>query len=263
MTLKALQSRFRDFIAAPDAASTPSFSGPGMAIYRDAYRGRLLAALEASFPRTRRWVGSDPFQAAATHYILMRPPTSWTLDNYGSDFPALLAQLFAEDPEVGDLAWLEWAMAQAFAAPDGPILGFEALAAANYQGTDWDHVAFTPASGVSMRWVATPCTDLWVSLDDDDSAALAPHMPRSPLIEPHLALVWRKDVTAHYRLVAPDEAHALAGLIAGACLGRVAQSATADTLGHRLVKWLSDGLFADHQLRPPPRGAADPGSALA
>lgn len=263
MTLKALQSRFRDFIAAPDAASPPSFSGPGMAIYRDAYRGRLLAALEASFPRTRRWVGRDPFQAAATHYILTRPPTSWTLDTYGSDFPALLTQLFAEDPEVGDLSWLEWAMAQAFAAPNGPILGFEALAAASYQGADWDHVAFTPASGVGMRWVETPCTELWVGLDDDDSTALATSIPRTPLAKPHLALVWRKDVTAHYRLVAPDEAHALAGLIAGACLGHVAHSATADTLGHMLAKWLSDELFADHQLRPPSPAAADPGSALA
>lgn len=263
MTLRALQSRFRDFIAAPDAASPPGFSGPGMAIYRDAYRGRLLAALEASFPRTRRWVGRDPFQAAATHYILTRPPTSWTLDTYGSDFPALLTQLFAEDPEVGDLAWLEWAMAQAFAAPDGPILGFEALAAASYQAADWDHVAFTPASGVGMRWVETPCTELWVGLDYDDSAALATSIPRTPLAKPHLALVWRKDVTAHYRLVAPDEAHALAGLIAGACLGHVAHSATANTLGHMLAKWLSDELFADHQLRPPSPAAADPGSALA
>ena len=114
MSLLALQTEFHREIIADDDGMAPSSTG--MAIYRDAYRGRLLAALETSFERTRRWTGEDTFTAAACHFILTHPPAGWTLDAYGADFPDLLAALFADDPEVAELAWLAWQMSQAFAA---------------------------------------------------------------------------------------------------------------------------------------------------
>ncbi len=154
MSLLTLQSAFRAEIVADDEGLAPS--SLGMAIYRDAYRGRLLAALESSFERTRRWVGEEAFTAAACHYILTHPPVSWTLDDYGGDFPELLETLFAKDPEVSELAWLEWHLSQAFAAPDTPTLDPAALAAACKTDAEWDCISFRMAAGYAMRPIATP-----------------------------------------------------------------------------------------------------------
>ena len=56
-------------------------------------------------------------------HVARVPPSSWTLDAYPRDFPATLAPLYPDDPEVAELAVLELALAEAFVGADaaGPI----------------------------------------------------------------------------------------------------------------------------------------------
>lgn len=237
MSLLTLQSAFRDEIVADDDGLVPSSAG--MAIYRDAYRGRLLAALESSFERTRRWTGEETFAAAACHYILTRPPVSWTLDDYGADFPELLAALFTDDPEVSELGWLEWRMSQAFAALDRPTLDPAALAATCRTDAEWDRVSFEMAAGFAMRPVATNCVALWAGLTEEQGDPLA-----AVGVETGWLLVWRHGLTSRYRLTTKREADALGILVRGGTLGKLAMGGEADQLGVWLAQWFSDGIFA-------------------
>ena len=237
MTLLARQTAFCAEIVAGDDAAPPS--SIGMAIYRDAYRGRLLGALEVSFERTRQWVGADAFTTAACHYVLTHPPSDWTLDGYGAHFPGILAELFAGDPEVAELAWFEWHIQQAFAAPDRPVLNSAALMAAGYGEADWEHVRFAMTAGFVMRAVATDCLSLWTGLAEDEDGPIVVE----PAIDSVLA-VWRKNFRPTYRLFDKTEAAALERLAAGATFGAVAADCDGEKLGAWLARWLDDGMFS-------------------
>lgn len=240
MSLLDLQRAFYAEISADDEAAPPSCAG--MAIYRNAWRGRLIEALEVSFERTRRWTGEDAFTAAACHYVLANPPRGWTLDLYGEQFPALLEELFAQDREVTELAWLEWQMQRAFAALDAPQLDPAALATAGLEGAQWDALGFVMAAGFASREVATDCTALWHALD----RAEADFTPRQTGGE--WLLVWRAGLVPHFRAADPAEGRALAALAGGASLGDLAAAHPPELLGAWLAGWLGEGLFSDLRL---------------
>jgi hypothetical protein len=193
-----------------------------------------------SFERTRLWVGEEAFTAAACHYILLNPPSGWTLDDYGDGFPAMLTILFAEDADVAELAWLEWHMQRAFAAPDQPELAADDLAQAGLRDDEWEHLRFVLAAGYAMRAIATDCVTLWEALADPAQMAAA----QSLAGEAHL-IVWRRGFSPHYRIIDSDEARLLRALADGQSFGLLAASANAEELGAALATWLADGLLSE------------------
>src|SRR3546814_3597676 len=89
-----------------------------MSVYRGNYRSALVEAMRSTYERTEKWVGEAAFRRAAAHHLIAHPPSSWTIDDAGAGFDRTCAELFANDPEVAELAWLEWTMLEAFTAPD-------------------------------------------------------------------------------------------------------------------------------------------------
>ena len=238
MTLAARQQAFYAEISATDDGA--ALSSLGMAIYQNAYRSRLIAALETSYERTRRWVGEAAFTAAACHYIIAHPPTGWTLDSYGNHFPAVLAELFAGDPEVAELAWFEWHMQQAFAALDRPELTAQELTEAGLAQADWESVRFSMAAGFTARAITQDCAGLWQAMIGDHPAefALQPALPS-------VLMIWRKGLSPHYRVISPAEFAALDCLAIGAPFGEAALRAGEPAqFGGWFAQWLSEGLFA-------------------
>ena len=248
MTLARSQQAFCAEIAATDEAAPPST--PGMAIYQNAYRARLLAALETSYECTRRWVGEAAFTAAACHYVIAQPPRDWTLDRYGAQFPQVLAELFAADPEVAELAWLEWQMQQTFAAPDLPELTARGLTEARLDEADWESVRLTMAAGFAARPITQDVAGLWQTLQSDEPAKFTLQSDA-----PGVLAVWRKGLSPHYRVFPGDEFAALDCLVRGATFGDAANLAGDPArFGGWFAAWLSEGLFA--ALDPPLNHAA-------
>ena len=241
MNLAAHQQAFVGRLGAIDDGAVPE--SRGLQIYQNAYRERLLCALEAGFEQTRQWVGEDAFVAAARHYVMTHPPTSWTLDTYGADFPATLASLFAQDGEVAELAWLEWHLQQAFSAPDLPELSGADLAQAGLAEDEWEQLGFSMAAGFAAQPVAHDITGLWQALRGGTAADFA----LSPT-EPGVLVVWRQTLTPHYRLLSEGEFAALDCLVQGGSFGTAAALCGADhaaALGLWLAQWLGEGLFAE------------------
>lgn len=239
MSLIERQRAFIAEIAADDDVTTNSL---GMAIYRNAYRARLTDALGAGFERTRHWVGEDMFALAASHYVLSHPPQSWTIDAYGSHFPQVLGALFAGDPEVAELAWMEWHMQQAFAAADRGEITPGQLAQADLGESDWAELRLIPAAGLASRPVGHDLRALWRALAD------GPPADRQVLNrDPATLLIWRKQFSPHYRLVADDEFAALSLLLEGKSFGEAAATigeAGLAAFGQWFAQWLQDGLFS-------------------
>lgn len=235
MSLLALQRSFRAQIAGDDGAVP---SSAGMKIYRNAYRGRLVAAFEARFKRTRCWVGTESFAAAACHYILSHPPSGWTLDDYGETFPGELATVFRDDPDVSELAWLEWHLQRVFGVSDAGELDVVALSSAGYSERAWDALGFAMASGFVLRALHTNSVEIWEALDAGTAA------PQAAAIQNRFVIVWRAGFQPRYRVLAADEFYALNMIAQGATLGHVGAEIDPAQLGAWLARWLGDGLFA-------------------
>lgn len=251
--LSAIQRQFQATVTGVEEAGVldwPTDMRDGLAVYRTAYRSRLRDCLRSAFDKSRQWIGDDSFDAAAAHHLILHPPSSWTLDDLGLGFSDTLGELFPNDPEIAELAWLEWEMQQIFTSPDGPVLAAADFAdqASHYSEDDWLNLRLAFIPGLATRIVTTDCAALWSAIDS------ATDMP--PLDLPHhhtMLLVWRQYMRSQFRLLDPVEAIGLPLMQSGASFEQLCAAlvdacggdAGVAAAGTMLGRWMTDGLVSD------------------
>lgn len=104
---------------------------PRFAVYRNNVLISLSQALAAGFPVTRELVGGEFFDAMARDYIMLEPPTSPVLIEYGDGFADFIERFPPAEgvPYLADVARLERMRVRAHHAPDAPLLAPETLQA--------------------------------------------------------------------------------------------------------------------------------------
>ncbi|AHE51974.1 DNA-binding domain-containing protein [Sphingomonas sanxanigenens] len=244
MSLLVFQRDMRAWLVREDEAAAARIgpdAAPGLRVHQNNYRAQLVACLETGFERTRAWIGDDAFRAAAAFHIDRVPPGGWTLDAYGQDFPSSLALIYPADPEVGELAWIDLALDEAFVGPDAP-----AITAADLADIDWDRAVLRMVPTIDIGDLATNADRIWTAL-----AAGEEPPPPYRRDAPGAILVWRQGLVPRFRAIDTDEQSALirarAGLpftalcaIAVEALGEQPGIARA---GEWLGRWVSDGLI--------------------
>jgi hypothetical protein len=241
MSLATLQRAFQAHIlTGDDAVATlvePSMRR-GLPIYHHAYRAALRDVLRDTFEKTLLWLGEDSFDAAADAYVEATPSKSWTLSDYGSGFPDMLTTRFDADPEVGEIAWLDWSLRHAFAA--GSI---ETPDAARLAAVDWETAHLTLAPHVAFRRIETNVIDVWNGLPDTPVAA-------DKLDAPIGLVVWRNDLTPEFRSVDLVEVSALERIAAGRSFAEMCADLAEQwpiepgVIGSLLGRWLGDAIVA-------------------
>lgn len=243
MTLLAMQRNFRDWlVTGEDAAAEVLGGGHGTAVYQNNYRTALVSSLAETFQRLALWLGDAAFEAAAARYIDARPPSSWTLDAYGADFTAFVGGLYPDDPEVAELASIDWTVGQVFVGPDAEALRPEALSVA-----DWETAVITPVPSLLVMPIATNADVIWQALATGET----PPAPE-PAVQGTALLVWRQGLEPVFRRAEAHERDVLAWSAAGegfagvceriaATLGEEAAVTAAGTL---LGRWLSEEMVA-------------------
>jgi hypothetical protein len=243
MSLLALQTGLRDWLTteAEPALQAPRMEA-GLSVYLNNYRAQLMACLAESYPTLHAWLGDAAFEAAAATHIDRTPPGSWTLDAYGLGFPATLRVLYPDDAEVGDLAALECALAQAFIAPDSAPLDPASLA-----GIDWDRARLRFVPALTMLAVSSNAGAIWSAIAQGETPPPAEMLP-----QPGAILVWREGFTPAFRTLESTEARALEALQEGCDFGAlcailVAREGEAEgpqIAGAWLAQWLGDAIIA-------------------
>ncbi|MBL4835799.1 MAG: putative DNA-binding domain-containing protein [Pseudomonas sp.] len=249
-SLATMQSQMIASLVAEDADLSQCWSEQqqaGLAVYRNNYRTATIGALQNTFERTCRLVGEASFIKAAIHHIIQHPPHSWSLDHVGGGFSSTCAALFRNDPEVSELAWLEWAMHGAFTAPDITPMHVTAFAeaTASFESEDWYEMVlrFTPEIVVGV--VTHDLIALWQQTAEAPAAE-----PVGKLNAPHSAVVWREGELPVFRLLADYEAAAMQAMRDGANYGDACEivlakcpvDEAAALAGAMLSRWLTDGL---------------------
>lgn len=221
-----------------------------LTVYANGYFYRIRDALREDFGALHSALGERPFHNLVTAYLIAHPPTHPSLRYAGGRLPEFLAadpaaRVFrARCPFVADLAALEWALLEAFDAPDALSLPRDALAAV--PANDWAALRFelTPTlQSLTLAWPVHRARKIYDGGGDLVSSRL-------PSEETRLR-VWRKSERVFYRPMSPLEQASLGALRAGACFGDVCERAAAETGDEGaarkalalLERWLADEIL--------------------
>ncbi|MBS0503019.1 MAG: putative DNA-binding domain-containing protein [Proteobacteria bacterium] len=246
MTLLDLQRDFLGFLLDEPSdipVAVGGSSGPGLAVYHNAYGGQLVECLKDSYERLWAWLGDEAFEAAARRHIAAHPPHSWTLADYGVKFSETMADLYPDDPEVAEIAALDWALRRAFDGPDAPAFDRQQLAA-----VDWDEavIAFVPT--LTLLPVKTNCGAIWNAIAAEEEVPAAEFLP-----EPGWVRVWRVGLQPHFASIETAEMGAIQLASSGMSFARLCDrlseeigvETAVDAAGRYLASWVQDQMIAD------------------
>jgi hypothetical protein len=251
MRLGALQGAFRDrVLGGPDAVADALAAPPGvdpqarMDIYVRAYRARLYEALASTFEKTAAYLGEDGFEAACDGFVAASRSHSWTLRDYGRGFPEHLDTAWPDDPEVGELARLDWTLRRAFDGPDSEPIAPEAYAALDEAA--WSRVVFRLHPTLAVLKIRTNVADIWRALNADEAPPAPAALDRTVSLR-----IWRRDLRPHFRTIGDAEARALAWTEEGLGFAEIcdrlareeAPDAATSVASDILQSWIADELI--------------------
>ena len=244
MSLLSLQRGLKAQILDDSPGQDPTYgenSAAGLAVYHNAYRAQLVACLRDTYEKTWLWIGDAAFDTAARDFVASHPPSSWTLNVYGAEFPAFLRDRFASDAEIGELAWLDWGLRRAFDGDNAEPLSPERL-----ESLDWEQAVLALAPTLSLHPVTTNVGAIWGALAEETSPPTVEPLPQRASLR-----VWRSGLSPQYRTIDALETRAIERVQAGerfglvcasVCEGLDEESAT-QRIGSMLSAWLHDELI--------------------
>ena len=176
-------------------------------VYNGGYVSRLVGVLETDYKATRQALG-ERWQSVAMAAVYANPSHEKNLNPYGRMLPPYIAS--REDlPDrafLADLSRLEWAMTEAFDAPE--FAPFDMASAQSQPESAWARAVFVPNPSLRVHEFAYP-VNAYVK------AVLADESPELPSPQPTATAVYRKEQTV-WRLDLPLEVSAiLHALVAG------------------------------------------------
>jgi hypothetical protein len=266
-SLRALQEWFVEAVTSPcdderltAGARSVLTRGPALeelerlAIYRYAYRSRLVECLADDYPALQFALGPEPFEALCHEYIRRHPSSSPNLNFFGrsmADFCRVEAQgPFPLRAFSADLAKLEWALVEVLHARDSEALSPAALEAIPIDG--WPSARLPPSAAVRLLRFEHPVNAFFQSFKTDGEPDVPGPSPAATVVYRTEMTLWRMDLT-------PAMATLLEGLFRGEtlgeALGKLAEGLREDEAeeAERNVmvwfrEWVRGGLFARVEL---------------
>lgn len=239
--LAAIQRAFYDRVTAGEGAMDPGLLGGTrhLGVYADMYIDRLHDVLADDFPKLRTALGHEAFRDLAVQFIRARPPTSFTVRDFGLALSEHLAARTDLPAWSANLAALERARVDVFDGSDAVAFSRDALAAVPVEQFPELELRLVPASVlVPLHWTVD---DLWSAVEDE-----AAHVIPEPC--ERWALVWRSDARVLHRTLDDDEAPLVMLLARGATLAHVSARLVDVSSGapeQRMVELLTRWLDAE------------------
>lgn len=222
----------------PVAPATPDVQGRPH-IYHHAYRARLVDVLADTFAKTYLYMGSDTFDDHAGAYVVAYPPLHRSLHRYGEGMVEYLHALYPDNPELHELAQLDWDLRTRFDSAD-----HTALSVADANSVPWLSQSAPLHPSALLRPITTNVMALWNAIHTDQDVPEAVALP-----QPTTLVVWRKEQQPHFRSLVGAEAQFIRLLHQGlsveaACAQLVESGHMPDTptLSGWLGALLQDGL---------------------
>jgi hypothetical protein len=213
-------------IAEAIADAPPLSVADRLGIYRNAYRVRLIEALDDTYPVLHALLGDEVFVALGEEFVSAHPSVHRSLRWYGAELSEFLGQCppYAEQPILAELALLEWTLAEVFDAADADPTPRAALSAVD--ASAWSGLQFELHPSLRRLHLQWNTVAAWQAMSREET-------PPDPLCAEHPVpwLLWRQNLQNYFRSMAADEAAALDSALRGATFGEICEA---------LAEWLSD-----------------------
>lgn len=180
---------------------------------------RLGQFLRGDYPRLHAYLGEVRFaqlvQACTDAYPSDTPSERW----YSRHLPGFLAGCasFRRHPELAELARLENALAEAFAAPESPAIAMQDVA--RIPPEQLGRTTFALAPTVRRFPVSTNVTTIWAALRCEER----PPFPID-LQAPLQVMVWRQSLGSRFRILGDEEAAAIDAMAKGSTFAEICGS---------------------------------------
>jgi hypothetical protein len=222
-----------------------------LAIYADAYRLRLLEALETDFVALRALLGAEEFEQLGRAYIDAHPSDHYSLRYFGRHLGRFLAQAapYRDQPLLAEVARFEWALTDAFDAPDAGVAAVDDMAGVPPESWPGLRFALHPSlQRIELQWNVPA---IWNAVDAEQ-----PLPPPQPAEYPVGWMVWRQGLQIFFRSLSVDQAWMLDALRDGQTFAAVCEGLTewvdaqhvALHAAALLKQWLEDGLITRIEL---------------
>ena len=175
-----------------------------LGIYAEAYRLRLLEALQDSFPALHTLLGDQRFQDLGLAYIEAYPSQHFSIRYFGNHLSDFLATtpIYQKTPILHEMAVFEWTLRDVFDAADSTTISLETLHQISPEQWENLHFQFHPSvRRIDFNWNVP---QLWKAIEQDE-APIEPQKNEYPIGW----LFWRKDLKTFFRSLTVDEAWAL------------------------------------------------------
>lgn len=187
-----------------------------LSIYRNAYRVRLIEALDDTYPVLHAVLGDEEFAALGEAFVAAQPSVHRSIRWYGGELAPFLARCppYAEQPIFAELALLEWTLAEVFDAADAEPKPRAALSAIDPSAWGELRFAFHPSlRRLHLEWNTAA---VWQAMSRGEA-------PPDPVCAEHPVpwLLWRQNLQNYFRSMTADEAAALDSAQRGETFGEI------------------------------------------
>jgi Putative DNA-binding domain len=197
-----------------------------LGIYHNAYRVRLIDALDDTYPILHAVLGDEVFVVMGEEFVAVHPSVHRSIRWYGRELSEFLSQHspYAEQPILAELALLEWTLAEVFDAADAeskPRAAFSAI-----DPLAWSELTFEfhpSLRRLHFRWNTVAA---WQAMSREET-------PPDPTAADYPVpwLLWRQNLQNYFRSMTADEAVALDAALRGGTFGEICEA---------LSVWLPD-----------------------
>ena len=253
-SLADLQRAFQDYLL----ARSDGFAGAVrdtrkadrhalLGVYRDAYALRLIEVLTNDYPGLMAMAGPADFDRMARAYIAAHPSHHPSVRWFGARLADFLAGTapYSGLAAAAEMARFEWALGEAFDAPDDtPIQAADLMA---LPPEAWEELRLAPLRSLRQLTLAHEVPQAWQRREEVEPGNLEVTAGAGPTNW----VIWRPERTSHFRSLEPDEAAMLAAMIEGQAFPELCESlvphvgadaAPAQAAG-RLRSWVEEGMI--------------------
>jgi hypothetical protein len=258
-----------------------------LAIYYEAYRLRLIEALESNYPVLHAWIGDKDFEELGLAYLQTHPSRYFSIRYFGHRLPEYLAreQAYRDKPYLHEMAALEWAISEAFDAHDSVAVTIDDMAAIPPETWPAMHLQLhASVRRLDLQWniaaiwkaikakIAAEESVISSHVITHDSPAIASEQTNQDAKEdsswdipapaagayPQSWLIWRQHLKTYFRSASVDEGWAIdaalgggdfANICEGLCEWIDAQNVASHSAG-LLKRWVTDGMISGIALSP-------------
>ncbi len=217
LNLQDLQQQMLAWLQVHNEAIKTSVSGTEkvpadvrLDIYANAYRYRLVEALEDTYPALNTLLGDEDFFNLGLRYLDAHPSQHFSLRYFGQQMASFLADStdYKDQKVLSEMARFEWLLREAFDAASQQRLTVEGLQAIAPE--QWAELQFTFHPSVQRINLSFNVPQLWQAIDQEQ-----PPIGISEQEYPVAWFIWRKELRTWYRSMNVDEAWAMDAMLEG------------------------------------------------